>query len=134
MFLQAFIFVMLFGVVSWMLLPYFLNWIGNPIYQQALPWYPWLLAAMSINAISLVPHFALYAFGMDKPIIYSHIVAFFVFLVATWFLGEKYSVLAVPMSLNISFAFVLIFKALIYFFKINKIIDKVMSKSAPKIY
>ncbi|MEJ2023339.1 MAG: hypothetical protein P8X43_15340, partial [Maritimibacter sp.] len=38
-----------FGIVSWTLLPYLLHWVGNPIYQNALNLYPWVLAATTIN-------------------------------------------------------------------------------------
>lgn len=103
-----------FAVLSWFLLPFLLVWINNPIYSQAIYLYPWLLSAMIINAVGMVPHFALYARGCDKPIIYSHISALICFLISTWMLSTHYSVLAVPIGLNFSFAVILVWKTVAY--------------------
>lgn len=103
-----------FALVSLFLLPYLLLWINNPTYSNAIDLYPWLLSAMTINAISMVPHLALYAQGCDKPIIYSHIAALIGFLISTWILSSYFSVLAVPIGLNLSFAIILIWKAVAY--------------------
>ena len=67
-----------------------------------------------INALSMIPHFALYARGCDKPIIQSHIAALIFFLMATWMLSKQFSAQAVPMGLNLSFAVILIWKAVAY--------------------
>ena len=112
--LQTLVLSVAFAVMSWVLLPYFLEWIGNPAYQQALPWYPWLLSAMTINAVGMVPHYALYARGSDKPIIYSHIAGLVGFALATWLLSRVYSGLAVPIGLNVAFLTILVWKAAAY--------------------
>lgn len=70
--------------------------------------------AMIINSISMVPHFALYARGCDKPIIQSHMAALIAFLGTTWALSKSYPILAVPIGLNLSFALILIWKAVAY--------------------
>lgn len=103
-----------FAVISWILLPYLLLWIDNPIYLKSFYLYPWLLSAMIINAISMVPHFALYARGYDKPIIQSHIIAMVCFFFFTWIFGSRFPILAVPISLNFSFATILIWKIVAY--------------------
>ncbi len=103
-----------FALVSLFLLPYLLLWINKPVYLEAINLYPWLLSTMIINAISMVPHYALYARGYDKPIIYSHITALIAFLIATWTLSTRYSVLAVPIGLNLSFAVILVWKTIAY--------------------
>lgn len=108
-----------FAVVSWFVLPYLLRWIGNPVYVNAAHLYPWLLAAMIINAISMVPHFALYARGSDRSIIHSHIAALVVFLLVVWPLSERISVLAVPVGLIVSFTVILVWKSLAYW-QLNK--------------
>jgi O-antigen/teichoic acid export membrane protein len=112
--LQTMLLSVAFGLVSWMLLPYLLAWIGNPLYQKAISWYPWLLSAMTINAIGMVPHYALYARGADKPIIYSHVAALLVFVLVTWLFSLSYSALAVPIGLNAVFISVLIWKFTAY--------------------
>lgn len=126
---QTVIFATAFGIISWLLLPYLLHWIGKPIYQQSLPWYPWLLTAMAINAISMVPHFALYARGIDKPIIYSHIGALVGFVVATWAFSHNHSALAVPIGLNVAFTLMLIWKTMAYW-QLNK--SEKIPKAVPK--
>lgn len=103
-----------FAFVSWLVLPYLLNWIGNPVYIESIHLYPWLLSATMINALSMVPHFGLYAQGHDKPIIYSHAVSLIFFVVATWFLGEYFGPVAVPLGLNLAFALILVWKSLAY--------------------
>lgn len=100
----------MFALVSWIALPYLLSWIGNPIYQQFAHWYPWLLLAMAINAISMVPHYALYACDSDKPIIYSHIIGLFVFTVVTTLLTDQFGVDSVVYGLNSAFLIVLVLK------------------------
>lgn len=111
-----------FALVSWFLLPYLLLWINKPVYSGAVGLYVWLLAAMIINAIGMVPHYALYARGCDKPIIYSHIAALISFLIVAWILSAHFSMLAVPISLNFSFAVILVWKAAAYW-RLNKAED-----------
>lgn len=103
-----------FDVVSLLLLPYLLNWIGNPAYQNAVILYPWLLASMTINAVGLVPHYALYAYGWDKPIVYSHLAALPTFILSTLAISQIQPVLAVPSGLLASFTIILVWKTLAY--------------------
>lgn len=105
------LFVLVFGVISWLLLPYLLEWIGNPIYQSAIHWYPWLLSAMALFALVMVPHFALYARGLDKPIVGSHIFSLLVFLLLTYSLSFTLAEQAVLVGLNAAFAVILVWKA-----------------------
>ena len=117
---QTLLMSVVFGVVSWLLLPYFLDWIANPVYQNHIHWYPWLLSAMTINALGLVPHFALYARGEDKPIIYSHVAGLLAFIGVTWAISGQYSALAVPIGLNVAFSFILFIKSISYWALIRK--------------
>lgn len=103
-----------FALCSWLALPYLLDWIGSPVYLAAKHWYPWLLLAMTLNALSMVPHYALYARGQDRQIIYSHVGSVFVFVLAVLFLCSSYGSLAIPVGLNISFAFILVWKSVAY--------------------
>jgi len=103
-----------FALISWQLLPHLLLWIGKPVYLNAIHLYPWLLSATILNALSTVPHYGLYARGCDRPIIYSHIAALVVFVAATWALSSHFSTLAVPLGLNFSFAFILLWKSIAY--------------------
>ena len=96
------------------MLPYLLAWIGNPLYSNASYLYPWLLLAIVLNALSLVPHYALYARGQDKPIIHSHLAALVVFVISTLALSAHVSVLAIPIGLAFSFLVILTWKSLAY--------------------
>lgn len=115
-----------FGVVSWVLLPWLLEWTANPVYRNALPLYPWILMAMVLNALGLVPHYGLYAHGRDRPIIHSHIAALPAFALSVWFFSGAYKVLAVPIGLNVSFALILIWKTVAYWR-----VDKSLGPSSP---
>ena len=127
MFAYTLLLSMGFAVASWLLLPHLLAWIGNEVYIKAIDLYPWLLLAMVFNAISMVPHFALYARGCDKPIIQSHIAALIAFVAATWIFIPQFSILAVPIGLNFSFMVILIWKTVAYW-QLNK--SDTISKTA----
>lgn len=103
-----------FAFISWLLLPYLLFWIDNPVYSNAINLYPLLLLAMIVNAVSMVPHYALYARGRDRPIIHSHIAALIVFVLATLALSTHFSAMAVPIGMNFSFAVILAWKTIAY--------------------
>jgi len=103
-----------FAVISWLVLPYLLDWIGNPIYRDRIYFYPWLLLAMVLNALGMVPHYTLYAKGHDRPIIYSHLAALAAFVLFTLALAPKMAEFAVPIALNAAFALVLIWKSIAY--------------------
>lgn len=103
-----------FALASWQLLPYFISWIDNPAYSNELHLYPWLLLATALNALSMVPHFALYARGEDNPIIFSHLLGLLSFLLSTWILSKSYPALAVPLGLCFAFLVILFCKASAY--------------------
>lgn len=109
----------IYGIVSLFLLPYLLDWIDNPVYKNLQYLYPWLLLAMTLNAVSMIPHYGLYALGLDKPRIYSHIASFFVFIIVTWIFSYFYGSLAVAIGLNAAFASMLIWKSLAYWLAIR---------------
>ena len=105
-----------FSLISWELLPYLLGWIKNPVYSESLNMYPWILLAMVINAISMVPHYALYSSGTDKPIIYSHIAALVAFPLTVWPMSHYWPTLAVLLGLNVSFSVILVWKTVTYLY------------------
>jgi len=105
-----------FGVASSLLLPYLLNWIGKPIYENEIYLYFWILGAAILNVVSMVPHYALYARGQDKPIVISHIAALPVFALSTWALSYAHPASAVPIGVCLAFLLVLIWKSISYFY------------------
>lgn len=104
----------MFALTSWLTLPYFLAWIGNPVYQQAVHWYRWLIFAMILNTVGVVPHYALYSHGFDKPIIQSQMAALLIFGLSVLGLSLRYGPLTVPMGLSFAFAGLLILKFIAY--------------------
>jgi len=106
--------IAVFAVVSLIALPYLLVWISDPVYQTNIWLYPWLLTAMILSALSMIPHYGLYAKGQDKPIICSHLVALGTFVAVTWLLSVSYAMLAVPIGLNMAFFVILIWKSTAY--------------------
>lgn len=102
----------LFAGISWALLPLLLRWVGNPVYAANLWLYPWVLAAMILNAIGLVPHYALYALGHDRRIIAAHLAALPLFALTTWAVALRAPLVAVPAGVCAAFAGILLWKTL----------------------
>lgn len=105
----------LFVLVSLFMLFPLLGWLGKTLYIENDWLYPWVLAAMSVYTLSMVPHFGLYSQGLDRSIIRSHVAALFVFLFVTYFSSKYYKDLAVPIGLLSSFSTILILKLLAFY-------------------
>lgn len=112
--LQTIAFCLAFGAASWFLLPYLLLWIDNPVYSDEIGLYPWILSMTVINALSMIPHYALYARGMIVVIVMSHIIALVTFTGLVWILSNSLSGISVLYSLNASFVVMLIIKTTAY--------------------
>mgnify|MGYP003592482205 CR=1 FL=1 len=70
---------------------------------------------MGLNALGMVPHFALYAQKQDKPIIQSHLWSLVVFVLATAIFTLWNSLLAVPAGYACSQLFILLWKSWAYY-------------------
>lgn len=112
---QTLVFCFVFSVLSLSVLPILLGWIGNPFYSEYQFFYPWLLLAMVLNALGMVPHYALYAQGRDRPIIVSHLASIAVFIVSTWLVSLLWPLFAVPVGICITYLFILLWKTSIFF-------------------
>lgn len=91
-----------------------LSWIGKDVYMEHLYLLKWLLLAVTIYALSIVPHVGLYARHQDKTILYSQLFGLAVFFCGVLLGASQYGVAAVPWSLCISFASILIWKSIAY--------------------
>ena len=100
-----------FVFMSLLLLSPLLGWLGNPLYVAQQNIYPWLLAVMVVYALGMVPHYALYAQGLDRPIIQSHIASLFLFVIATWLFSQRWPLLAVPLGLCAAVTLILVWKS-----------------------
>ncbi len=108
--LQTVVLSIVFAAVSLIALPFLLSWIGNPLYLVHQYLYIWVLAAMTLYALGMIPHYALYAQGLDRPIIRSHISSLFVFVGSTWFFLQHWPSSAVPLGLCAAFALIFSWK------------------------
>lgn len=95
-----------------------IHWLDRPAYSNNSALLGWTLFATTIMSISMVPHYALYAYHLDRPIILSHLASLPVFAVSVWMLRAPLGVAAVPAAIVASFTFILIFK-LTSFLKAN---------------
>lgn len=90
------------------------NWLNRPSYGQHFSMLYWAMLAAVLSAISMVPHYGLYARRHDKPIFISHILSVPVFIMATLMLLPVLSSNAVPAGMAVSFLFLLCVKQVAY--------------------
>jgi O-antigen/teichoic acid export membrane protein len=87
-----------FSVCALILIQPILHWLGKPVYLEQSYLFPWVLTAVVLSALSMIPHYALYAQGIDRPLIRSHICGFLFFCIVTWLLSGHLAQLAVPIA------------------------------------
>lgn len=107
---QTLSFTALFVFMALLLIEPLLSWLDKPLYSDQLYLFPWLLIATSFYSIGMVPHFALYAQGRDRAIIFSHIGGLLMFIATTWLVSLYWVKFAVPIGLCASFLFILCWK------------------------
>lgn len=95
---------------TFIVLPYLLEWIDNPIYSENQNIFWFLLASTIAYIVSMIPHYALYAKGINKHIVISHILGLIMFLISVPTVSYFESISAVPIALIFSFLFILIYK------------------------
>ena len=104
----------LFAVASSLALPVLLGWVGSEIYIAQIGIYYWVLGAVIAYSLAMVPHYALYATGHDRPIIASHVVGLVVFIMGTLALTQVSRPYAVPMGVFLAMFVVLFWKSVAY--------------------
>lgn len=104
-----------FMFVSFLILGPLLNWIDKPLYRDQHELFLWIQVAIFLYALSMVPHYVLYAQGRDRPLIFSHIAGLIAFILATWFFSFFWPVLAVPLGLCVAFFLMVVWKSAAYF-------------------
>lgn len=101
--------------VSFLLLDPLLNWLDKPLYQDKEVMFFWIQLGMFLYSLSMVPHYALYAQGQDRPLIFSHIAGLIVFILATWLFSYFWILLAVPLGVCAAFLLIVVWKFTAYF-------------------
>jgi len=115
MLIQTLILTVSFALIATVLIEPLLSWLNKPLYLEHQDLFPWILLATLLYAVGMVPHFALYAQGQDRPIIHSHIASLICFIPVTWLASTHWPYLAVPLGLCAAFALILLWKSLAYF-------------------
>ena len=112
--LQTLIFAGAFTILALLIVDPLLNWLDKPLYLEHKDLFPWTLLITLLYSIGMIPHFALYAQGIDRPIIHSHIASFLIFFPVTWLLSHYWPLHAVPAGLCIAFLLILLWKCLAF--------------------
>ena len=112
--LQTLIFAGVFAIVALLIIDPLLTWLDKPLYLEHKDLFPWTLLITLLYSIGMIPHFALYAQGIDRPIIHSHIASLLIFIPVTWLLSRYWPLQAVPAGLCIAFLFILLWKCLAF--------------------
>lgn len=96
------------------LAPYVLSWVDKPVYTRHLH-VLWLLLGMTvIYALSMVPHYGLYARGADKHLVIAHVSALLVFGIVVALAAGVAPLSATPIALVSAFTWMGIFKTWCY--------------------
>jgi len=103
-----------FTVISVSVLPYLLDWLGKDVYLQNYALFYWLLLATILNALGMVPHYAVYSQKRDRSIIQSHLIALPVFIAVTSVVSVWEPLFAVPVGLCAAQLFIILWKARAY--------------------
>jgi O-antigen/teichoic acid export membrane protein len=114
MLIQTLVLTAAFSLIAIVLIDPLLNWLDQPLYLEHKNLFQWLLLATLLYAVGMVPHFALYAQGQDRPIIHSHIASLICFIPTTWLASIHWPDLAVPLGMCTAFALILIWKSWAY--------------------
>lgn len=120
MLIQVIVFLAIYILVVSSLLGLVLELIGKELYLENVDIFYWLVLVMGIQAVSNVPHYALYAQGKDSPIIASHLVSLFLFIPIVIFLSAFSKYHAVPAALCVIQSIILVWKAACYYKYIPK--------------
>lgn len=113
---------LLLGGFIWLIMPYIIDWLDKPLYGEYLASLNILILAGFLYALSMIPHYALYAMKKDKWIAASHISALVLFLISILFIQFQQSIETVGFALCIAFGWMLTLKtvALMLFSKTHK--------------
>ncbi|VVM43034.1 MULTISPECIES: lipopolysaccharide biosynthesis protein [Pseudomonas] len=108
---QTLLLTFAFVATAIMLIDPLIVWLNKPLYLEHQDLFQWLLLATGLYAVGMVPHYALYAQGQDRPIIHSHIASLICFIPITWLLSAHSPYLAVPIGLCSAFTLILLWKS-----------------------
>ena len=103
-----------FAIFTLLVIDPLLVWLNKPLYLTNENLFSWTLLITLLSALGMIPHYALYAQGLDRPIIHSHIASLLIFVPTTWLLSLYWPLQAVPAGLCVAFLFILLWKSLAF--------------------
>ncbi|NWC11302.1 hypothetical protein HX776_21130 [Pseudomonas agarici] len=103
-----------FAVTTLLIIDPLLVWLDKPLYLENQSLVPWILLTTLLYSVGMVPHYALYAQGLDRPIIHSHIASLLIFIPSTWLFSQFWPLQAVPLGLCVAFFLILLWKSLAF--------------------
>lgn len=103
-----------FVIVGVLILSPLLGWLDRAVYTQYAVLFYWLLVPTCLFALSMIPHYGLYARGQDRPIVHSHLAAIVVFVAAAGLAARFSSALAVPLGLAAAFLLIFVWKVIAF--------------------
>lgn len=108
---KVFFILLLINFFGYFFINIFLNIVEKDVFFTYIDYFYFLMFIQAIYCLSMVPHYILYALGVDKAIIISQISAFFIFIVSIYLLiGYMDNVYALFIALILSFIYILFFK------------------------
>lgn len=109
----AIVTITLSGLVALLIHP-LLGWLDRPVYTENIILFYLLLIAIGIFAVSMIPHYGIYAMSVDRHIIISHVLALPGFVLLAYFFSGWSVKYAVPLALCGSFGCMLAYKTTAY--------------------
>lgn len=114
LFIQTLIFTAMLSVAALFLAKPVVLSLQHDVYIQYFGLLHWTILATALFALSMVPHYGLYARRQDRSIVLCHLCSLPVFFVSVFALSGPLGVLAVPIAMAVSFLFLLIFKSILF--------------------
>lgn len=114
MLVSVVLFSIIFTVCSLLVFPYLLVWIEREIYLESYHVFYWALLAIVINALWMIFHYALYSQRRDGHILVSRLLAFLVFLLASYLFYFSYPRDSIFIGLCLSQFVILVWNFLAY--------------------
>ncbi|SFT81969.1 Membrane protein involved in the export of O-antigen and teichoic acid [Halomonas saccharevitans] len=111
---QTLIISLLLSISAALLIHPVLFFIGKEVYVEHVGLLYVLLVAIVLYALSMVPHYGLYAMSQDRSIIISHLVSLVVFVAIAALMTRILPVYGVPLALCGSFVIMLVHKSMAY--------------------
>lgn len=120
--IRVILIAIVFVSVSVQIIDYVVLFLGKHIGLMYKNIYYILLISTSFLVLSYIPHYGLYARCVDKPIVISHVASLFIFIVITYFISFYTKVLAIPISLGVTYGTLFLFKLSVYIFFSRKMV------------